>query len=187
MRNVSKVTSQSLAESSLEYAQEAECRSLIAAIEADAADPCGPELAAEVVGVVLGLFPARELSDPATFLEYARLSLCGLPADVVVKLAHPSYGIHRETKFLPTIAELVQWCEREMKARKIALAQARSRLAVLERRKLRGPIFDTPPQRASWEKLSHKPADFLPKPAGDTARTMPRHKDALEGVDDVPF
>lgn len=35
------------------------------------------------------------------------------PRQVAVRCANPIHGVPRETKFLPTVADVVAWCERE--------------------------------------------------------------------------
>lgn len=96
------------------------------------------------------------MNDPDAFLNYAVHSLVGLPADVVVMMAHPSYGLARSCKFMPSIAEMVQWCEREVKERREAADAAQKRLAVLRRREMLalGPIVDEHDSFAStWSGL----------------------------------
>lgn len=157
MKALSTVTSKSLAETSFQYATETECMAVLREIANDARDLCNQQLAAEAVGLIMELFPPKELNNPETFLEYAVMSIVDFPADVVAKLAHPQHGIARETKFLPSIAELVQWCEREVSARKAARAGATQRLGALNYRKRlsQGPIInDEDSKRDGFEKLS---------------------------------
>jgi hypothetical protein len=101
-------------------------------------------LAREVVGIVVSIYPPREMNDPATFLEYAVHALVGLPASAVVAMAHPQHGITRESKFLPSIAEMVQWCEKRVSTVREAQRKADARLLVWQERHntellLRGP------------------------------------------------
>ena len=93
MKALSTVTSKSLAETSFQYATETECMAVLREIANDARDLCNQQLAAEAVGLIMELFPPKELNNPETFLEYAVMSIVDFPADVVAKLAHPQHGI----------------------------------------------------------------------------------------------
>ena len=167
MRTLSTVSSKSLASLDFTFASETECNTVLREIAADAQDVCGQALAADAVSLIMDLFPAKDINNPETFLEYAVMSIVGFPADVVAKLAHPQYGIARDCKFLPSIAELVQWCDREMEARKLARANATKRMAALNHRNrlAKGPIINEDKlKRDGFEKLSFA-ARSLPKEA----------------------
>lgn len=139
-----------------QFDSRASCERAIEQFRQSHEDRCGHELAREVVGLLISLYPAREMNDPEAFLTYAVHSLVGLPADVVVMMAHPSYGLARSCKFMPSIAEMVQWCEREVKERREAVDAAHKRLAILRRREMltAGPIVDEHDSLAlTWSKL----------------------------------
>jgi hypothetical protein len=48
-----------------------------------------------------------------TFLEIAEKSLLKYPDEVIERLASPTSGIVTQCKFLPTIAEMVEFCDRQ--------------------------------------------------------------------------
>jgi len=158
MKALSPLSSKSLAQTDLTFASVDECKRVLAAIAQDETDLCSQALAADAVTLIMELFPPREIGNPETFLEFAVMSLVGFPSDVVAKLAHPQFGIARDCKWLPSISELVQWCEREMEARKAAKANATKRLAVLRHREQlsRGNIINEQ-RRANdgWHQISY--------------------------------
>ncbi len=82
----------------------------------------------------MAIYPPRDMNDPEVFLEYAVHALVGMPAGIVAAMAHPGEGITRECKFLPSIAEMVQWCEARIAKLKAAKARAERRMTVWQER-----------------------------------------------------
>lgn len=154
MRALSTESTKSL--EALDFAPEAECRAVAGAVARELGGAAGPDLAAEAVAVVMQLYSAKDMTNPEAFLEYAVMSLVDFPEAVVVRLADPRHGIARECKFLPSIAELVQWCETETKRLKSLQDKVSHRLVQLARRAelQRGPIINGAASKGGFQKLS---------------------------------
>lgn len=92
----------------------------------------GPHVAKKAVSIVMQAYRTPDLTNPAAFVEMAVGALEEFPALVLGELASPKIGIVRESKFPPTIAELVQWCEERVKRHKLV---AESGSLQIERRR----------------------------------------------------
>lgn len=67
----------------------------------------------ELVGKLLDGFPHGRPPNQTSYIGALAAVLCEYPRTVVVNVGHPTKGVARETKFLPTVSDLVGWCERE--------------------------------------------------------------------------
>jgi len=68
--------------------------------------------AVELVGKLLDGFPNRAQAGRSYIGALASV-LCTYPKTVAVQCCDLTNGVARETRFLPTVADLVAWCERE--------------------------------------------------------------------------
>lgn len=69
--------------------------------------------ALEAVGKLVGAFPNGSPANAKGYIGALAAVLGDYPRIVATKCADPLKGVARETRFLPTIADLVAWCERE--------------------------------------------------------------------------
>lgn len=156
-RERSKAISGLLRAGGTDFSDAASCKALIATVRHERSEPAGVRFAAEMLGVLLDLYPARDL-DPVAFVSYAAEALADFPEVVVCRMADPATGIARECKFAPTVAELVQWCERDEAAMTAAVATAERRLTHLSRREQLardGLIYDQPQvSRDNWSRIA---------------------------------
>jgi hypothetical protein len=146
-----------LATGGSEFADAASCQALIKAIGEEREKAAGFRFAGEMVVNVLDVYPAKDM-DPVAFISYAARALADFPEIVVARMADPRTGIARECKFTPTVAEFVQWCERDEAAMSSAVATAERRLAHISRRERLardGLIYDVAPTtRENWSRVS---------------------------------
>jgi hypothetical protein len=77
--------------------------------------PCSPSLAAKQTRVLLGCYRKGEASDPEVYVTSVATVLTRYPETVVRKITHPVDGIPGKLNWLPTVAEVRQACEAEMK------------------------------------------------------------------------
>lgn len=88
----------------------------------------------KAVGLVAAMYPNRAMADARTYLEAASSALVGFPLDVITRMADPRTGIVRECKFLPSIAELCEWCAQAVERLKTDIRQAEDRMRLLDAR-----------------------------------------------------
>lgn len=69
--------------------------------------------ALELVAKLLDGFPHGRPPNQTSYMGALASVLCQYPRMVAANVADPVKGGGRETRFLPTIADLVGWCERE--------------------------------------------------------------------------
>lgn len=72
--------------------------------------------ALEQVNRLLGGFPNGGANAGDGYIGALAATLCDYPRQVAVKCCNPVRGVSRETRFLPTVADLVGFCERETQA-----------------------------------------------------------------------
>ena len=73
----------------------------------------GSETSTKALKAIVACYRVVELAEPAVFLGGAVMAIEDFPSAVVERLGSFKHGIVRQAKFLPTIAELVAWCEAE--------------------------------------------------------------------------
>lgn len=69
--------------------------------------------AVEAVGKLIGAFPNGSPANARGYIGALAAVLADYPRMVATKCADPLKGVARETRFLPTVADVVGWCERE--------------------------------------------------------------------------
>jgi hypothetical protein len=69
--------------------------------------------AIEVVGKLLGLFPNGSPANAKGYIGGLSQVLIAYPKSVSLRCSDPLKGVAKDTRFLPTVADLVAWCERE--------------------------------------------------------------------------
>src|SRR4029077_10890084 len=69
--------------------------------------------AVETVGRLIALFPNGQPSNSRGYIGGLAAILVSYPRAVAERRADPLQGVARETRFLPTPADLIEWCERE--------------------------------------------------------------------------
>ena len=67
--------------------------------------------AIEAVGKMLNAYPNARDGIRDGYMGTIAALLCQYPRSVALRCANPINGVCRETKFLPTVAEVVAWCE----------------------------------------------------------------------------
>ena len=85
---------------------------------------------------LLGAYRSSDVDDPQVFVSNCIAILTGYSEEVAAAVCHPRTGIQRRLKWPPTVAELVEACDRE--AGEIA---NRERRALLNRHRV---LLDTP-------------------------------------------
>lgn len=68
--------------------------------------------ALELVGRLIGCYPNAGKVEKSYLGALADL-LAKYPRNVATRCCDPARGVARETRFLPTVADVVGWCERE--------------------------------------------------------------------------
>jgi hypothetical protein len=64
--------------------------------------------------MLFGCYPAGSANDPEMFITAAAAMLASYPELVVERVCDPIRGLPSKNKFLPAIAEIREFCEREM-------------------------------------------------------------------------
>ncbi|HVI27512.1 hypothetical protein [Hansschlegelia sp.] len=97
-----------------ELLDEQDARALIAANPTD--EPrCSARYAFERAKLLLGCYPRNQADDPDTYATAVAAVLGDYPERVVKRVTDPRIGVARSVKFLPSIAEISDVCEREAK------------------------------------------------------------------------
>lgn len=87
----------------------------------DVSVAAGAQTARKAIAYVMHAYRTPDLADPKAFVEAAAIALEDFPPLVLAELASPKIGIVRESKFPPSIAELVQWCEARLAKHKLVV------------------------------------------------------------------
>lgn len=69
--------------------------------------------AIDIVGRTLDLFPNGRTQAGKSYIGGLAAVLMEYPRQVAMRAAGPVHGVARDTTFLPTVAVLIAWCERE--------------------------------------------------------------------------
>jgi hypothetical protein len=67
--------------------------------------------AIEAVGKMLNAYPNARDGVRDGYMGTIAALLCQYPRGIALQCANPIQGVCRETKFLPTVADVVAWCE----------------------------------------------------------------------------
>jgi hypothetical protein len=82
---------------------------------------------------IIGQYPGQVPNDPEIYMRSIRRMLTGVPLEIVVKIADPLQGVARSSEFLPTIAVLTKWLDRELYLHERKAQAARDVIFTLER------------------------------------------------------
>lgn len=77
------------------------------------ADRLLPSEAMDCASRLVKFYPNGGSGAGGGYLGGMAAALCEYPRQIATKCCHPVHGIARESKFLPTIAELIAWCEKQ--------------------------------------------------------------------------
>lgn len=94
-------------------------RSIVAKIpsQPSALAVCQPEEAMFQASLLLGCYRKADCEDPEVFIASVSAVLSRYSAEVVALVTSPVSGVPAKSKFLPTIAEIREACEREQQKR----------------------------------------------------------------------
>lgn len=91
--------------------------------------------AIEAVGNMLAAYPNEKTQK--SYIGAIASVLMQYPRSVAVRCADPANGVARKTKFVPTVAEVVAWCDPHIESmRDIAAFEARTERQLRERRQI---------------------------------------------------
>jgi hypothetical protein len=93
-----------------------EGRAVVAALDADQ-DNAGMNDGKSAAKLIMGSYPKADVHDPKTFVTAVTLVLSEYPIGVLRRVSDPRTGIAGRLKFLPTVAEIKNACDAEMKLR----------------------------------------------------------------------
>ena len=74
-----------------------------------------PKLLAERTKILIGCYPAGKPNDPEIYTAAIASALANYPEEIVKRVTDPRTGIQRKCKFLPSVAEVIEACEEEMR------------------------------------------------------------------------
>jgi hypothetical protein len=97
---------------------------------------CSEQQAKAAAMLVLGSYRATEINDPKVYVAGCVAVFRRFPADVVSRVCEPGAGIQTRQKWLPTVSELREACERALDER-----LGRERRALLAQHRV---LIDTP-------------------------------------------
>jgi hypothetical protein len=95
----------------------------VATLSGEMRPPCGPEFGASRAALLLGCYRKSDVAEPEIFAAGASAILSKFPADVAAIVTDPRTGLAGQLKFVPTLAEIQDACEREQV--RIAVEQRR--------------------------------------------------------------
>ena len=70
---------------------------------------------AERTKILIGCYPAGKPNDPEIYTAAIASALANYPEEIVKRVTDPRTGIQRKCKFLPSVAEVIEACEEEMR------------------------------------------------------------------------
>lgn len=76
-------------------------------------DQSPPEYATRKAGQLMNLYRKGDAQDPATYVAGVAAVLSEYPVEIVDYVCDPRTGIARKLKWLPTIAEIVEFCDEQ--------------------------------------------------------------------------
>ena len=85
---------------------------------------------------MLGCYRTGDANDPETYVAAITATLARYPEQVITAVTHPSTGIIVEVKWLPSVMEVREACEREMLPIKTKLARAQRIAEQMEARRI---------------------------------------------------
>lgn len=136
-----------------EYASRQECEQ---ALQQSSFEPCGERRAEAALLLLQSFYSSTAVDNPEAFNRAGAAALADYPEELVAAMVSPRTGIVRESKWLPSIAEMIRWCEERLQCSMRNRDLARARLAVIDRRELldrQGYIIDEPHKYDAFEPL----------------------------------
>lgn len=95
---------------------EAEARDVVRALDADSGK-AGMAHAKTAAKLILGMYRTTEYADPQVFAAGLALTLSDFPLGVLRRVCDPRTGITGKLKFAPSVAEVKEACQAEIKNR----------------------------------------------------------------------
>jgi hypothetical protein len=89
--------------------------------------PCDPITAAEMATQLFRCYRASDANDPDAFIAATAKTFTLYPASIVSRVCDPVHGLPSEDKWLPSIAEIRQACEKLMAPQRAEERRARER------------------------------------------------------------
>jgi hypothetical protein len=106
---------------------------------------CSPSVAVKQTEKMMGCYRKGEAEDPEAYVAAVATVLASYPEDVVRRVTHPLHGLPGKIQWLPSVKEIRDACEAEM--RPFYNALTRQHQVGEERRLLAAPNKPTPEQR----------------------------------------
>jgi hypothetical protein len=100
--------------------------------------------------MLLGCYRKGDAADPDTYAAAIAAVLSEYPPEIIRRATDPRHGIASQSKWLPTVAEVKEFCESEFAP--VRRQQERDRLAEMRARMLPPPIEDRS-TRPTYEEL----------------------------------
>ena len=88
---------------------------------------CPHDVAMRRAAILLGCFRKGEAEDPEIYVASVAAMLSIYPQEIVYRVTDPRTGLPGKMKWLPSVAEVRQVCEREMEPIRIARAREAKR------------------------------------------------------------
>ena len=143
-----------------------------ALIEADVSrEPrCSARYAFERAKLLLGSYPRNQADDADTYATAVAAVLGEYPEAIVKSVTDPRTGVARQIKFLPSIAEISDLCERALRRGSDVRRMAERHLKALRDERYRDALEDMlghPVGRSTWAEdpaMKARISAILPKP-----------------------
>src|SRR5690348_11532372 len=116
-------------------------------------DPHLATYAAERAALLLGCYRKGDAENPDTYTAAIAAVLSEYPTDIIRRATDPRTGIAGKSKWLPSVAEVRDFCEAEYAP--VRRQQERERLAEERKRMLPPPVEDRA-KRPTYEELKAK-------------------------------
>ncbi len=101
----------------------------------------------------MGCYRTGDANDPETYVAAITATLARYPEEVITAVTHPSSGIIVEVKWLPSVMEVREACEREMLPIKTKLAREQRIAEQMEARRIED---EQKPTKPSYDDLKAK-------------------------------
>lgn len=111
------------------------------------------QYAAERARLLLGCYRTGDANDPETYVAAITAVLARYPREVITAVTHPVSGIVIEVKWLPSVMEVREACERAMLPIQSNLARQKR---IAEQMELRRLEDEERPARPSYEEMKAK-------------------------------
>lgn len=147
-----------------------------------------PNIVQAVVATIMAGYRNPDYHSAADFARMAAEAIEDYPAVTLARLASPKTGILRQSKFPPSIAELVSWCEADLMPIRTAIEKAchqieRQRQADRQAQAAIDAAAEKAYQKAEWEadapnrqKRAEEAKKAIEEAAARTAREAAKRK-----------